>query len=207
MAVSFKQAHLLAEELTTIPDCPRSEGAVEAIAKDLFRLCRNDDEAQMAVDAAREQWTAWKGTAGLIEVLQSMRRGPESLPPERRVIDLGPKPVVNCAACQDWGYIWRGGRNEWCSCAEGVRMQNESSDFLEKLNTKHVKGPQMLQAMQASPERRPITEADLEQAYLQRKKDAEGMIARAKAVLADETRSSNEKELARETLRTLGVEE
>lgn len=205
MAVSFKHAHMLAEEITTIPDSPRAAGAVEAIAKDLFRLCRDDDEAQKLVDTAREQWITWKGTAGLIEVLQGMRRGPGAVPLERRVIDLGPKPVVNCAACQDWGYVWRAGVNVYCSCAQGARLEAEDPGLLDTLNRKgSFKG---MPALQAVPAPRPITEADLEQAFLQRQKDTEGMISRAKAVLADDARSSNEKELARETLRMFGVEE
>lgn len=204
MAVSFKQARLLAEELTTIPDCPRAELALDAIAKDLFRLCRNDDEAQNLVDAARDQWISWRGTVGLMEILQGMRpRDPGSIPLERRTIDLGPKPPVNCAACQDWGYIWRAGRNEYCSCAEGVRMQHEQAGFLEMLNRAHAKGPQALQAV---PARRPVSEADLEQAFLESKKHKDETIARQKAVLEDEAATKEEKEIARETLRLLGEE-
>lgn len=203
MAVSFKNARLMAEELTTIPDCPRSEAALDAIAKDLFRLCKNDDEAQELVATARDQWISWRGTIGLIEILQGMRRGPESVPLERRTIDLGPKPHVNCAACQDWGYIWRAGRNEYCTCAEGVRMQTEAAGLLETFNRKNIKGPQ---ALQAAVVRRPVSESDLEQAFLESKKHKDATIARQKAVLEDEAASKEEKEIARETLRLLGEE-
>lgn len=205
MAVDPQFAYNLAEQLTTIPDCPRSEASTKTLAMDLIRLCRDDREAHNLVNAMRDEWITWKGTAGLIEVLQGLRRGPGAVPLERRVVDLGPKPVVNCAACQDWGYVWRAGVNVYCSCAQGARLEAEDPGLLDTLNRKgSFKG---MPALQAVPAPRPITEADLEQAFLQRKKDTEGMITRARAVLADETRSSNEKELARETLRMLGAEE
>ena len=203
MAVNPKSAYLLADALITIPDCPRSESAIENLARDLMRLCKNDDEAQILVDEARDQWPTWKGTAGLIEILRDLRRKPEQVPLERRTIDLGPKPPVNCAACQDWGYIWRAGRNEYCTCAEGVRMQAEASGLLEVLNKAHAKGPQ---ALQNAPVRRPVSESDLEQAFLESKKHKDATIARQKAVLEDESASKEEKEIARETLRLLGEE-
>lgn len=201
MACDPELAFELARTLWSVPDFPRTKEVTEAIALDLHEMCADDDEARWIVSAARK-WERWAGTAGLVRLLKDKRI--PFLAPERRVIDLGPKPVINCAACQDWGYTWRGGRNEYCSCAEGVRMQTEATGFLEKLNQAHAKGPLALQAV--AP-RRPISEADLEQAFLERQKETDTMIARAKAVLADEARSGDEKELARETLRTLGAEE
>jgi len=184
----------LAEELTTIPDCPRSEAAVKAVAKDLFRYCQSNDEAIDLVRKAREDWASWKGTAGLIEILQSMRRGPESVPLERRTIDLGPKPAVNCAACQDWGYIFRDGRNQYCACAMGVQM--EADGLLDSLKMRKMN----MRSLQSVPAPRPVTEADLEAAFKQRQKDNESMIARMKAVIEDPAASKEEKEMAREYL-------
>lgn len=203
MACDPELAFELARTLWSVPDFPRTKEVTEAIALDLHELCADDDEARWIVAAARK-WEKWAGTAGLIRLLKDKRiPSLASVPLERRVIDLGPKPPVNCAACQDWGYTWRAGRNEYCSCAEGVRMQAEASGLLEVFNKKNIRGPQ---ALQAAVVRRPVSEADLEAAFLESKKHKDETIARQKAVLEDESASKEEKEIAREMLRTLGEE-
>lgn len=82
-------------------------------------------------------------------------------------------------------------------------MQAEASGLLEVFNKKNIRGPQ---ALQAAVVRRPVSEADLEAAFLESKKHKDETIARQKAVLEDESASKEEKEIAREMLRTLGEE-
>jgi hypothetical protein len=192
----------LARSLWAVPECPRNAESVTAVAHALQRMCSHEEEAVWLVDQAQD-WEAWKGIGGLKRLLNEKRYAP-SVPLERRVIDLGPKPPVNCAQCQDWGYLWRTGKNEYCSCAEGVRVQTDASGLLEVFNKKNIKGPQ---ALQAAVVRRPVSEADLEAAFLDRQKWTEESITRAKAKFAAADATKEEKELARETLKTFGVEE
>ena len=73
MAVEPQFAYLVAEDLVTIPRFPRSDSAINAMARDLIRLCSSNDEAAELVRCARQQWLSWRGTAGLIEILNFMR--------------------------------------------------------------------------------------------------------------------------------------
>jgi hypothetical protein len=69
----------LAETLSMIPGCPRSEPVLEALAEDLIRVCESESEATWLVREAREKWAEWRGVAGLAYLLH-MRRYPP-LPP------------------------------------------------------------------------------------------------------------------------------
>jgi hypothetical protein len=182
--------------LTTIPDCPRADDAIEALAEDIERLCADDDEARWLVDRARE-WPKWMGKAGLIELMKEKR---PALAPERRTIDLGPKPPVNCALCQDWGHVFRNGQRTYCSCAAGVQLEADQPDFVEKM---HLRKLTDMRALQASSPRRPITEADLHKAFEERMDRTDEMIERAEKVLTSADSSADQKEIAREVLRAM----
>jgi hypothetical protein len=192
--VNEKEAYKLAVRLTTIPDCPRVDQAIEALAEDIEKLCTDDDEARWLVDRARE-WPKWMGKAGLIELMKEKR---PALAPERRIIDLGPKPPVNCAACQDWGHLFRNGQRAYCSCAAGVQLQADQPDFLEKMRLSKLTD---MRALQTSAPRRPITEGDLQKAFAERQNRTDEMIDRAEKALAAEESTADQKEMAREILR------
>src|SRR5215831_1108344 len=203
MALDPNEAFELAIQLTTIPDCPRTEMAVDALGMDLIKLCRNSEEAQWVVQEARWNWEKWKGTAGLRALLQE-KHEPACLPLERQVIDLGPKPVVTCAVCHDFGWFYGGASgHQFCVCAAGRQAQAEMPDMIDKLNAKHFRSIQKI----TRAERKPVTEEDLERAFQARQDRSEEMIAAARATLADPEASKNRKEIAREILRGCGVEE
>jgi hypothetical protein len=153
----------LASRLATIPDCPRSEEALIALADDLRENCADDQEAAWLVREARK-WPKWLGTAGLLELLDS-KRHPESSRPENQPFDMGPKPPVHCAVCSDWGYVQDApGHFKTCHCAAGAAVNPGLVDMFNRGVTKPVA------ALQVVPPRKPITQADIDRAVTERKR-------------------------------------
>lgn len=209
MPISPELAHKLAGYLTTIPDCPRSDEAIDVLARDLLKHCVDENEAKWVVDEAREHWPKWKGTVGLIDLLET-KRHPPALRPERHVQPrleelYGPKPPTECDVCNDTGYVWRDGRNEWCACSAGASLSREFPDLVEKLNKRQIPSPFR---KEPTPIRKVITEADIQEAFEKRQDRSEEMIREARATLQPDSGASKDQiEIAREILRGFGAEE
>lgn len=158
-------AHKLALQLTTIPDCPSSDVAAEALAADLENLCTSEDEARWLVDQARRRWEKWRGTHGLIELLETRR---PQLAPGNQAIDYGPKPVPDCAACNDWGHLTGpDGKPQFCACAAGEELRRQNPDWCSRVQ----KTARILHAPPPpEPEKaRLITQADVDEAIRKRR--------------------------------------
>jgi hypothetical protein len=181
----------LAQQLTTIPECPRSDEAIEALARDLEQISGNFREAERIVRDAREKWDRWKGTRGLIELLEALRPAPLLA---NQAIDYGPRPAVNCQICGDWGYFSAGGEVEWCRCPAALETRERMPGLTDAMNRKKVKPPH------ESRDAKPVNGEDLESAIRERPDRAGRMIAQERAALEDPDASPARKEIAREIL-------
>lgn len=195
----------LAEKLSTIPACPRTQGAVEALGEDLAELCDSWEEAEWLVTQARSQWDEWKGRRGLLHLLDDRRR--PQLPPANQAQDLGPKPEISCRLCEDWGHleitdgITGAKRQDWCKCPIGQHLKLTFPGFMKMLNKGAVR------LLNPRPDRGArITETDLEINFQGRQNGIENLIAQERAVLESDS-SNDRKEIARQTLKQLGVAE
>lgn len=203
----------LGEKLSTIPGCPRTHGAVEALGEDLAEICNDWDEAEWLVRESRSRWEDWKGRRGLLVLLDNRRR-PE-LPPANIAQELGPKPEVTCRLCDDWGHLeitdgaTGQSHQDWCKCPIGEHLKKTFPGFMKMLNRKT--GFRMILDRRvdtvAVKERGRITEADIKQAYSERQNGLDSLIFQERCVLENFDASPERKEIARQTLRALGVAE
>lgn len=200
MPVDDELAYALAVQLTLIPECPQSLKALEALADELNRICRDYDEAKAIVTEACDRWDRWRGVRGLIELMESKR--PE-IPPSNQAKDYGPRPKPDCEQCADWGYFTApSGSTEWCDCAAGRETRERFPALVEGLNRKQIK-PSM---QQARADRVAITQADIDRAFAERQDRTEQLVSESRATLADPEASRDRKEIAREILRRYGVQ-
>jgi hypothetical protein len=198
--VSDDVAYRLAVELTLIPECPQSQTAIEKLARDMIRLCSDDAEAEQIVREASDRWDRWRGTRGLIELLESKRPNP---PPSNQAIDYGPRPKPDCAICADFGHFSSpDGKVSWCDCPVGRETRERMPDLAELLTRKQIRP---LHQAPAAPVRKPITQEDLDRAFSERQDRTEELIADARAALADPEASRDRKEIAREILRRFAL--
>jgi hypothetical protein len=198
----------LAEELTTIPECPRSDSVIEALTKDLLRICKNEEEAAWLVEEARDTWEKWRGTAGLISLLAQRR--------EQAVESVG-----RCDICTGMHVVKRNGTYFWCTCKGAVedqrrRRERGEEDLVAELNrdaSDPTPIPEIHQAMQklAMPgphkprpmDEKPKTEEELDLDFDRRQARAAATIDLSEAILADPSTSKEQKEIARMNLRLL----
>ena len=192
--VSLPAARKAAEKLATIPDCPRGDTALDLLAEDLAENCRDESEMNLVVQEARRTWKKWQGTAGLVEIIEAKRRK-TVLPPEREVIDLGPRPKINCRTCHDFGWFTKEGEHVFCDCAAGVAAKQEWPDLTSRTFDFPGVRPQV-------HKHRP-TQAQVEADFRRRQKQAESAMADAERTIADPEKTEDSKEIARETLRSL----
>ena len=189
-----RQIRELAAKFVLIPDFPRQDGAIDTLADMVVEISDTFDEAKwLAAEALK--WEKWRGIAGLEELLNGRRM----TAPERKVFHSAPPPAeVLCPICKGWGHLWDEAlkKTVLCSCPEGSHPS--AVGLVEAMNRKKVKG-NLMQKLQGSPERRPVTEMDL---YLAKKQNVINHdIADARAVLASEEASAERKEIARQTLK------
>lgn len=161
---ALKEANKLAEHLTTIPECPRGELAIEALADDLLEICQDRAEMRWLVHEARARWERWQGTKGLRELVRS--RTPEPDPPNQ-FMQYEPSPV-DCSACNDFGFFTRNRKSQFCDCSQGEALRERFPDFVEKLNSKGITKPIM-----PTRERRHITEEELSREIERRRKSVQ----------------------------------
>jgi len=195
-------AYSLSWRLTTIEGCSRHEEAIKAIAEDLLELCKSEEEALALVREARHTWKKWQGTAGLIDLLTAMRRQgtPPVLPPERRTLDMGPKPAIECTVCNDMGWVLHeGGGAIWCTCAQAFSLRKESPDLLRSFSRQLARSSRPLD--------RPLTEVELQKRFVTDQQLTEAAIAEARAILANPDSTRERREIARVTLRTFHASE
>lgn len=203
--LNHEDAYSLAVRLTTIPDCPRSGEAIEAIADDLVELCGGGElageewtpyqQAKWLVAQAR-RWKTWQGTAGLIELYRERFRtgAPDRTttgPAYQEFPALPAAPEVTCSLCNDFGTT----KDGFCQCVQGQRMATEMKPFLlryDKVTPTKPTGP------------RP-SEEDIRQTFEATQKRVAETIENARAVLQDPESTRERKEIARETLRTYGA--
>ena len=200
--LTYERAYQLAQKLTTIDGCPRLDDAVEAIADDLMETCRSREEAELLVHEARFTWKRWQGTAGLIGLLQAQRRPSSVGPPEFPA--LGPKPPVECALCNDFGTVYRNGVHEWCTCRSARVFREEAPDFIDKANAKRI-GVVLQQPVPI--DRKVITKEDVRRDFRERTDRTEQMIREARATLDNAEATRDQREIAREILRSFDAED
>lgn len=220
MTLTEDTAFALAEELSTIPECARSDAAIRALGKDLLRLCKSEEEAVWLVQEARDTWKDWQGTYGLIQSLKSYRPASEA--------QLQRTPPI-CSLCTDKGYRGEPGHYVWCNCLVGrtIRANDRlrgDPDVVEQLNEPEPearkapepeKTPQGRIALVARQrgmpgphtsrpmDERPKTEDDLELDFQRRQARTADSIAASEAILDDPDTSKEQKEIARMNLRVL----
>jgi hypothetical protein len=198
----------LAEKLATVPGCRITQGAVEVIGEDLAELCEDWEEAEWLVKEARSKWDEWKGRRGLIQLLDSRRR-PE-LPPSNQAQDLGLKPEILCTICGDWGHYSNGKEHVWCDCQAAQDTRRAWPGLVDLINRKTKHDPLALEISRlakSNAQQRRITQAEIDRAFSERRNAVNFVVADARSVLADESSSSDRKEIARTTLKVLGVAE
>lgn len=195
------KCHDLAAKLVLVPDFPRQPDAVDTTSDILLELCESVEEAERLVSDAIK-WEKWKGIAGLVDLADYNRR-PHATPPERKVFQAGPAPPAPlCKICNGWGHFFKDGKNQLCSCPEGSHPN--AVKLVEVMNRKRVRG-NLMRDLQSSTPRRPITSEDVE--FARRKNRTEKEIAEARAVLAREDATPEQKEIARRTLDGYGATE
>lgn len=142
--LKFELALKLARSLTTVGH-PRFEEALFATAEDLVHWCQGafvdghiwspEDQAQWLVTEVRENWREWTSTADMREVL-IRKFSVKEMNPEHQVIELGPKPLIECQVCNDFGHV-RGpsGWYEFCGCKSGeIEKLQHGETWLHVLN-------------------------------------------------------------------------
>lgn len=176
-------ALVLATELTTIQDCPRSNVAINATAQDLIRWCRGwignnnvwppEAQARWLVREAREKWAEkWLGTGALKQLLDA--RFPPSNLAGNAAQPLGEKPPIECSDCNDTGIIQVRGRHQYCDCDLGARMRTDLGDnatrWLERMDgslgaRRRVPEPRREpREIVPATNLKPITQADIDRA-------------------------------------------
>ena len=195
-----RQIRELAAKFVLIPDFPRQDGAIDMLADTVVEISDTFDEAKwLAAEALK--WEKWRGIAGLEELLNGRRK----TAPERKVFHSAPPPAETlCPICQGFGHLWdeASKKTVLCSCPE--ESHPGAVGLVEAMNRKKVNG-NLMQKLQGSPERRPITAEDVEFAKRQNKTQQE--IEEARATLANAYAAPDRKEIARETLKRYGATE
>jgi hypothetical protein len=204
MAINEKYALDLASELSTIVDAPRTDEGIKAVARHLVSICGNDQEARWLVDEALFKWERWKGPHRLAEMLYD-KQHPE-LPPPNQARPMPPREETHCKLCEDWGHREDSATElrVWCECEMGRWQESRHPGLVEALNRHRNK---KLANILTMPPRQRVTQNDLDQAFRGRQNAVNSMVADARSVLADESSSPDRKEIARTTLKALGVVE
>lgn len=203
MPISERLALELAVELGTIPDAPKTDEGQQAVARHLISLCENEEDARWVVDEAVFQWQNWKGPRRLAAMLYD-RKHPELLP-ANSVKPMPPREDVRCEACGDWGHLDDPVTKlrVWCQCDMGKWQQSRHPGLVEALNrNNHMKS--LLSRSKGTRKR--ISQEDIDQAFRHRQNGVETVIREARQALEDESASAERKEIAHETLKSLGAE-
>jgi hypothetical protein len=187
-----EKAYSIAGRLTTIPDFPRNEEAIEATAEDLIRWCRGSNEGERewspeaqaiwTVEKARESWNSWIGSAALKSIFDSKF---VILPTQP--LNLGERPPIDCRRCGDTGVVQNAtGRYEWCGCDQADRMRVELPDWLQFMNREKPK--RTVKPLSPWPaDLKPITQADIDAAVIESRRQRDEEITRlAKRELLDD---------------------
>ena len=186
----------LVQSMAAIPEFPQAESAREAIAEALKELCDSVDQIEKITHEAIHKWRKWRGVPGLRDLRDLENPAP---PAGNQAKDYGPRPHVDCIVCNDFGTFYQDRKNHWCECQAGQDLRSRYPHLVDGLNGKRYQAPATLQS---APVRKPITEADLERAFAERQDRTKEIQDRATATLADESSSPDQKEIAREILRS-----
>jgi hypothetical protein len=158
----------LAEELTLIPDCPRSAGATEALAKYVGQIFSDPGEATAIVEQACRDWRKWEGPAGLIDLLESSRQAN----PEFR----DPSKPASCPLCEDERWIVVNGQAYRCRCAGGnppAADQGTSSNTAQEQSSTPDPLTARTRPAPAPVQLKRITQADIDEVLRKRKPEKE----------------------------------
>lgn len=168
----------------------QSDAAINATAQDLVRWCAGafidgamwtpENQAEWLVMEARENWETWQGTYGLRKLFRS-KFVPE-LPPSNAAVDYGPKPPIECAKCNDTGFIGK----QFCDCSMGQQVKSIWGDIPPPFA--QPRRPQTAQGVSALQPFRPITEEDLRAASEKHQREK---AARAESELPPDTPSKS----------------
>jgi hypothetical protein len=206
--LKMEDAIRIARRLKTIPGMPWDDDVTMGNAQDLVRWCRGaildgrniwsaEAQAEWLVTTARETWEEkWLGTAALYGLFRAKFK-PERRPELERV-SLGEKPPVSCRTCGDGGTIGTPRGYKYCDCKQGVRMAADpvlGEKWLYLLN-----GKRLSDLPKVEPRREEIDSQGA--AFFEARLQIREIITEAEATLADDEATSEQKELARETLHT-----
>jgi|HubBroStandDraft_4_1064222.scaffolds.fasta_scaffold02568_9 hypothetical protein len=215
-------AKKIAKTLKLIPGFPWDEEALEEAASDLGRWCTGaiidnrvwpaEAQARAIVQEARLTWEKWQGMAALYAIFRAMF---ETAPPKLRfpVFEGLQKPPIECRRCEDTGTVTDSrGAIVYCGCDQGEAMEADpelGARWLQVLNrsaerSRMLKRPASTSEVRAFLRLPPVVEID--ESYRVARERIAGEIAKAEAVLADETATGELKEMAAEVIRTYSGE-
>ena len=165
MALDSKQAISLAWQLATIPDSPKTDQAIQALAIRLGSMCQDFDEAKWLVDEAVLKWSTWKGINGLSEMLYDKLHPP--IVPSNQAKAMPPREDIHCEACGDWGHLDDPitKLRVWCECDMGKWQATRHPGLVEALN----KTQQMKSLVRRLRHIKPITQQDVDRATAEHK--------------------------------------
>lgn len=127
---SHKKALQVADLLAQLRHYPAEPNVRLSIAEKLEKLCPTNADADRLLAEACETYNDWPGPQ---EFWAFARRlfAPEQLRPELQTFDAAKwREPIDCAACEDKGYIERAGTFERCRCEMGRRLEERFLNLL-----------------------------------------------------------------------------
>jgi hypothetical protein len=203
-----------ARSLSTIKDFPRYSEAIQATAEDLMDWCTGaiidgrvwgaEAQAYWLTTEARRKWLEWKGTAALESLFREKFKPNAKVLPGNAARELGPKPEPDCSTCKDIGWVETAKGFAYCACEQGSLQQAELGErWLRMLNGARYPGA----SVEAKRHGRGPIYIQPEEDFREYQERTVELIAKQQEILADENATREQKEIAREVLRTYGVEE
>jgi hypothetical protein len=139
-------------------------------------------------------WPKWLGTGALYNVFRS-KFVPEKALSNAWQPPVG-KPVIECAECNDTGYVGPERQRHYCHCWLGVNLKSDlGEEWLESINNTKSRGRK--KTSQIARELGVPAAEILEERFHEFQDRAKTEITDAKQVLEDETATRERKEIAR----------
>jgi hypothetical protein len=198
----------LARQLKAIPNFPWDEEVIAAHAQHLMRWCRGqllitgiwsaEAQATWLVTEVQETWLKWHGTGELFKVFRQKFHA-QTAPAGNTFQPLkeSDRPPILCATCKDSGIIRPTHAYEYCDCDQGLRMAADPH-LGERWLALHNRDP-----LKERRKTYPAPDfAEQENAFLAHREQVAAQTAEAEAILADDTATRQQKEIAQAVLET-----